>query len=173
MKLVARQEAIQQGLNRYFTGKPCLRGHISERAVSHRGCLRCHADNEELWRDKNLQASRARDKKSRDIVGSSRHLKSQHTEESWKKQLEYFRVKNHERRDLTAGSLSPDIRQKHFEAQKGLCNGCSCELDDSAHIDHKIPISRGGMNLDENTQLLCAYCNLSKGSKTMTEWKGN
>lgn len=27
-------------------------------------------------------------------------------------------------------------------------------------------------NIDTNVQLLCPYCNLSKGSKTMNEWKG-
>ena len=46
------------------------------------------------------------------------------------------------------------------------------ELGTDAHIDHILPLSRGGENVDDNAQLLCPYCNLSKGSKTMEEWKG-
>lgn len=41
MKIVARQEAIALGLDRYFTGKPCVNGHVSERNVKSRGCYAC------------------------------------------------------------------------------------------------------------------------------------
>lgn len=34
------------------------------------------------------------------------------------------------------------------------------------------PCYRGGTNTDGNVQLLCPTCNLSKGVKTMKEWKG-
>lgn len=27
---------------RYFTGKPCKNGHLSERSISNGGCLECH-----------------------------------------------------------------------------------------------------------------------------------
>lgn len=30
---------------RYFTGKPCKRGHLSERYLSTRGCVECLAGN--------------------------------------------------------------------------------------------------------------------------------
>ena len=39
--IVARKDAKALGLKRYFTGKPCKHGHISERHVSDGGCLRC------------------------------------------------------------------------------------------------------------------------------------
>jgi 5-methylcytosine-specific restriction endonuclease McrA len=32
------------------------------------------------------------------------------------------------------------------------------------HIDHKLPISKGGTNDDENLRIICAKCNLSKGN---------
>lgn len=34
MKILLREEAIQKGLKRYFTGIPCKNGHISERNTS-------------------------------------------------------------------------------------------------------------------------------------------
>ena len=43
-KLYERQKAIDQGKDRYFTGRPCKRGHISERFVSSYGCAKCHAE---------------------------------------------------------------------------------------------------------------------------------
>lgn len=41
----------------------------------------------------------------------------------------------------------------------------------SQHIDHIIPISRGGEHRIGNLTGACAPCNLSKGSKFITEWK--
>jgi len=41
MKIISRQEAIAQGLTRYFTGESCKHGHIAERQVCNSGCLAC------------------------------------------------------------------------------------------------------------------------------------
>ena len=41
MQLIDRGEARLLGLLRYFTGKPCVRGHVAERIVSTRACLGC------------------------------------------------------------------------------------------------------------------------------------
>ena len=40
-KIITRQEALARGLPRYFTGKPCKRGHIEERYVANNGCRGC------------------------------------------------------------------------------------------------------------------------------------
>jgi hypothetical protein len=41
MELVSRKEAIARGLDRYFTGKPCKRGHFSERYTKFTSCIAC------------------------------------------------------------------------------------------------------------------------------------
>jgi 5-methylcytosine-specific restriction endonuclease McrA len=41
MELISREKAISLGLKRYFTGKPCKRGHFSERNTSCKNCCEC------------------------------------------------------------------------------------------------------------------------------------
>jgi hypothetical protein len=40
-KIISRSEAKAAGLKRYFTGKPCKYGHVTERQVSSGRCMRC------------------------------------------------------------------------------------------------------------------------------------
>lgn len=63
--------------------------------------------------------------------------------------------------------------------QGGVCAESACRhsiamlpsgLERKAHLDHIIPISRGGDSRPENLQFLCAYCNYSKGNKLPEEW---
>lgn len=39
--MTSRADAKAAGLKRYFTGKPCKHGHVSERLLSDRNCLAC------------------------------------------------------------------------------------------------------------------------------------
>jgi hypothetical protein len=67
------------------------------------------------------------------------------------------------------GDISPNIIDRLFEKQKGLCNYCNRELQDY-HLEHKIPISRGGLHDDKNLCLSCPACNLRKKDKTAEEF---
>ena len=42
-----------------------------------------------------------------------------------------------------------------------------------ACIDHVVPIAKGGNNEDNNLVVACRKCNSSKGTKLLSEWKGN
>ena len=41
MKIITRQQAIEQGVKRYFTGEPCKHGHVAERYSSSYACCEC------------------------------------------------------------------------------------------------------------------------------------
>lgn len=61
-----------------------------------------------------------------------------------------------------------------FEAQRGMCATCETKLFKSGkkkfHVDHIMPLSKGGGNGPDNLQCLCPYCNQSKSDKTPEEW---
>jgi hypothetical protein len=46
MEIIRRKEASARGLTRYFTGKPCRRGHVSDRIVSTLTCCECKRERE-------------------------------------------------------------------------------------------------------------------------------
>ena len=47
MQIITRKEAKEKGLSRYFTGKPCKYGHMSERTVTGGNCIECY--NLKYW----------------------------------------------------------------------------------------------------------------------------
>lgn len=49
--------------------------------------------------------------------------------------------------------------------QKEKCIVCNTKLDNSYHVDHIVPISKGGSNDKKNIQILCRFCNQSKSDK--------
>ena len=74
-----------------------------------------------------------------------------------------------ERTDLPIESPSkPDLKQAMFDEQGGKCNACENEMRIvDFHIDHIIPVKKGGSDTRENYQLLCGHCNITKGDRPM------
>lgn len=69
------------------------------------------------------------------------------------------------------GELSKGLFDKLFHIQKGKCACCKIDLkQEKPHMDHIIPIAKGGMNVDRNIQLLCYKCNLSKKDRDPIEF---
>ena len=62
-----------------------------------------------------------------------------------------------------------------FQKQQGLCSYCPAEIDltnrSTFHLEHRTPLSRGGLHCVTNVVLACPSCNLSKGSKTAEEFR--
>ena len=54
-----------------------------------------------------------------------------------------------------------------MDRQHGRCAApwCDAPLADGYHVDHVIPLTKGGTHEPGNVQLLCPTCNMSKGAK--------
>ena len=69
-------------------------------------------------------------------------------------------------------SFSPFERKQILNRDKWKCQNCGCKVHDrsngnwntpnKAHIDHILPLSKGGDSKPSNLQTLCRTCNLSK-----------
>lgn len=64
------------------------------------------------------------------------------------------------------GCISHDLKASLFVLQKGFCACCRKKFQAvDLHMDHIMPLSKGGAHADENIQLLCQPCNQTKYAK--------
>lgn len=64
-----------------------------------------------------------------------------------------------------------DIRCQ-YARQGGRCFYCGARVGDDYHVDHVIPLSRGGSDGPENLVVACPFCNVSKGAKHPMDFCG-
>ena len=102
------------------------------------------------------------------------HEKMRATTKAWRKaNPEATRVNNQNRRcrkRANGGKLSKGLSAKLFKLQRGLCPCCQQPLGADFHLDHIMPLSLGGMNIDSNIQLLRQSCNQQKSAKHPVEF---
>ncbi len=100
-----------------------------------------------------------------------RHLERRHQWGQENPELE--RVYRHARRarlrNAQGSHTAQDIQEQH-KRQKGKCYWCGSKLPKRYHIDHVIPLSRGGSNDASNLVIACQKCNLSKHDRLPHEW---
>ena len=122
------------------------------------------------WREKNIdkinQGIRERRKQNPDIKKeSNKRYRKSHPEAN-------IRSKNKRRaRNANVPSGTLPIKDELLNNQGGMCANCKTKNKKSIwHLDHIIPISKGGHNTKENVQILCQRCNLSKRDKMPKQW---
>jgi 5-methylcytosine-specific restriction endonuclease McrA len=57
-----------------------------------------------------------------------------------------------------------------LKAQKQRCAACRGKLPKNYHLDHIVPLSKGGQHVPANVQLLCPPCNTSKQARDMIDF---
>lgn len=87
----------------------------------------------------------------------------------------YSRVKRREyrarKRDAEGSHTVEDVRII-LERQQGRCWWCQEPVGDEYHVDHRIPLARGGSDSAANLVISCPFCNQSKKDKMPHEWIG-
>ena len=142
-------------------------------------CKACKCIKAKERRQRNLKAARIKGLESyyrnRD---SALEYKRRHYEEN--REAERARTKayiaanpdiarsnNHARRarllDAEGKYSAADVSTKLAE-QGGKCFWCEVDLDGVYHVDHIVPVSKGGSNWPSNICCSCPPCNLRKGA---------
>lgn len=93
------------------------------------------------------------------------------------KQKEYRRnnkykinLRNRARREKISCAIDNN-KLKELILEHKSCKYCLIELKDhNRHIDHIVPLSKGGKHELINLMPICDKCNMSKGSKLLNEW---
>jgi 5-methylcytosine-specific restriction endonuclease McrA len=156
MKLISRQEAIKQGLTRYFTGLPCKHGHIAEKLLSNRTCIECLLIKKKIRNErpdiKKASIKRLRDK---DIKNPAARLARTRKRQASKLQRTpaWLTAEDH--------SLMADYYQMAKELE--------LIFPWKQHVDHILPLQGklvSGLHTPLNLQILSEAANLQKSNKT-------
>lgn len=142
---ISRQDAKAQGLNHYYTGKPCKHGHVAKRTTSNGRCHACGVEHNRTWQEANPSYAseyyRGNRERSANNTAKRRAAKLQRTPD-WA---------DHEL-----------ITLFYAEAQ-ALTDMTGVEH----HVDHIVPLQGetvSGLHVATNLQVITAAANLQKGN---------
>lgn len=104
------------------------------------------------WRAANVDTERARHKRYKENNRETVRL--------------HWKARRHRKRGA-AGTFTATNIASLMDIQRGRCAHpwCRASLKAGHHIDHVMPLARGGSNDRRNLQLLCPPCNLKKHAK--------
>lgn len=195
-QIVPHEIAEQRGMKFYFTGSTCARGNEWLRRVSTRNCV-CpdcisikNAGNKRHYESiKDDPEFKARVKETTESKKEwKREYDKWYRENNREKQNEWSRnwvKKNpekrksislncaHKRRAVVKSGMGNREFSEWIDRQKKVCYWCGSSCKRKFHIDHYVPLSRGGRHEQHNLVIACPRCNLTKNAKDPYEFANN
>lgn len=171
----ARREAMEKGYVTYLSPRPCPKGHTGLRYTLRGSCVACLAEYiasperrayERRHYRENIERIRIR---ARDYAKRNRERILERTREWARSNREKRKaiVDNytHRRRAWMVGGVSTIELFQWKQSQKKICYWCGANCRNRYHIDHYVPLSKGGTHTLDNLVIACPSCNHRKSAK--------
>lgn len=164
MQAISRKQAIEMGLKRYFTGKPCPKGHVVERMVSGRGCVDCLYASKLAWSNANPEGQALRSREW--FLANKARANEQHYAWARRNRGKVAALSSAYRADrLKQMPVWADVKEIGLVYAKAQWLR---ELGFHADVDHVIPL-RGrqvsGLHVASNLQILHTVENKRKSNR--------
>lgn len=176
----ARAKAKSLGQKRYWTGNPCPSGHVADRYTSTGTCVEClRLDVARKVEDGYFKGHYAEN--SQHVLDRSREYAKRNRSEVSRRAREWSRnnpnkrkaiSKNYKakRRSQEEAGITGAVLAEWTRWQPKTCFYCGAECSGDFHVDHFIPLSKGGAHVLTNLRIACASCNLRKNAKMPDEF---
>ena len=168
MDIINRKEAKEQGLIHYFTGKPCIHGHLSRRRVKDRVCMACDVVYQSKIKRENPEKHRLR-KLATYVRTRQKHLAQKRV---------YRQTNKHK---INALGKAYKLRKKNripkwvdkdhmwlIKEVYELAQIRTKQFGFPWHVDHIIPLQGelvSGLHVIENLQVIPGVENIKKKNK--------
>lgn len=175
----SRQSAIALG-ERTYTGKPCPMGHTGTRYTGSGCCVECASIRAKSQEKKLYDAKYCATNAVRIQLRQKNYYKR-----TAEQQMAYVRmwVAKHpdkrrsisksykaRRRAQEVGGDSTAVVHKWESSATKQCYWCGKKCAQKYHVDHYVPLSKGGKHEVSNLVISCPRCNLKKNAKDPYEF---
>lgn len=170
----SRQAALANGDKTYF-GRPCPKGHTGKRYTKNGGCVDCFATIASSDAKKAYDANYV--KLNRERIAERTRRYHERTAEKRLARVREWAAKNRDkvraikisykarrRQQESGGDPTSAIHAWEKSAPK-VCYWCGVKCPKLYHIDHYVPLSKGGKHEVRNLVIACRKCNLKKNAR--------
>jgi 5-methylcytosine-specific restriction endonuclease McrA len=163
-----------------YVGKPCPHGHDGRRYVSKGTCVGCAKEHTARQVASGYYAKRYAE--NVESISAYTRLYYERNRErvvarnaTWamlnpEKRRAILRQHKAKRRAQEEAGISGGVLAAWTAEQPKVCFYCGSDCGARFHVDHFMPLTKGGAHVLTNLRIACPSCNLRKNAKLPDEW---
>lgn len=142
---------------------------VKQKNASNRAVMQRRRDNDPEYVERTNALRRWLNENDEQYRERQRKYLKQWTSENKDKIRVYFGNRRARERGAEGSYTHEDISRINT-SQDFKCTYCCAPTNEDYHVDHIVPLSRGGSNWPSNLQMLCPTCNMRKNAKDHFEF---